>query len=201
MGVYPGLLQRLLLAQCPGGEQALAGAAEHVLRQLCHADARLASEPVPGPQPGQQRLSGEYLADDAGRLRDDPAGDGDVNVAGGDGAAERGQPHRLHRHADLGCLGGEHPAQVRRKYGRRRRGDVDADGPGLSAGDPAYGRGGGSNVIEDGFGPGQQLRPGSGQRHTAGGAAEQGRAKFALQPPDQRADRGLAEMKLVGRPK
>ena len=134
MGVYPGLLQRLLLAQCPGGEQALAGAAEHVLRQLCHADARPASEPVPGPQPGQQRLSGEYLADDAGRLRDDPAGDGDVNVAGGDGAAERGQPHRLHRHADLGCLGGEHPAQVRRKYVRRRRGDADADGPGLSAG-------------------------------------------------------------------
>src|SRR5262249_7460976 len=66
------------------------------------------------------------------------------------------------------------------------------------AGDPAHGGAGRSDLIEDDLGAGQQLGARAGQGDPAGSAGKQRSAQFALQAPDQLAQRRSCHVQALG---
>lgn len=56
------------------------------------------------------------------------------------------------------------------------------------------------DLIDDDFGPGQQLGSGTGHRDPAGGAGEQRRAQLAVQPPDQLTECRSGHVQALGGP-
>ena len=81
-----------------------------------------------------------------------------------------------------------------RQHGCDGRGDTDAHGAGFAGSHSPYGCLRAIDLVENGFGAGQELLTSRGERHPAGGASEERCAQFLLQTAYQRAERRCTEM-------
>jgi hypothetical protein len=192
--------QGLALAQGPGRKQIGGHGAEHVVGQVGQRHRGPPGQPVLRPQAHQQRFRAEHLVGRSFRSGNHPAGHGHVDTTGNQCIGQPGQPHPLQVHRHLRCLVREQADQVGRQHRGDRRGDTHAHRTGLPPSDPADRRAGRGDLLQDDLRPGQQFGTGAGQRDPSGGAGEQRRAQFALQPPDQLAERGRGQVQSLGGP-